>query len=593
MKKLLSLLTITFLFASCSKTIDEAYLVPKDAIGVMYINLESLSKKSQDLDFSKLSINTIIEDKAPEEIKDFVNQLMTQDNINNTFRKEYILGFGSFKRMSGVGGLILPIKDAASFEAFIKPMIDKLGNLEKEDNVGKDKAYTVYSDREFAIGYNNKTALIIGANNYAAAELKDLTDLERQESILATNYFDDFFDTKQDIGMHVTSTPLGDTFDGILKTFSGFDIDLENNNITYYGSFENDHLHTDTKLKLNNDIKSLIAYDKWMTTSYSKSMLNALPNDPLVVTKMSIDFEAFYEHIVSLQDNKLLPVQVREELKKNMERSDREASKEIGMTTSDFTALFDETIMFALTEGKTVKDSVYSYDYYSGEESYKLIEKKVPNMYGAIAIKDKSKVSNFLSLIKEKGAPLQEISKDYYRVDNEAFVVITDDLILITNDEERASQMKNNGQLTNNLSDFKHKDKLSHSMYVYSKGNIGAITNDFSSSLSNMFNPYGRYNTYYDSNNAMSKLSETSNELYEKYYGEIHYFVDVDGSESFLYTKGGKNSLIQSIKYGDELAKTMSTFEDDLKEEEEVTEEVIEEIIEEIIEIEEVEETTN
>ncbi|MBL7560449.1 DUF4836 family protein [Olleya sp. YSTF-M6] len=587
MKKLLSLLTITFLFASCSKTIDEAYLVPKDAIGVMYINLESLSKKSQDLDFSKLSINTIIEDKAPEEIKDFVNQLMTQDNINNTFRKEYILGFGSFKRMSGVGGLILPIKDAASFEAFIKPMIDKLSNLEKEDNVGKDNAYTVYSDREFAIGYNDKTALIIGANNYAAAELKDLTDLERQESILATNYFDDFFDTKQDIGVHVTSTPLGDTFDGILNAFSGFDIDLENNNITYYGSFENDHLHTDTKLKLNNDIKSLIAYDKWMTTSYSKSMLNALPNDPLVVTKMSIDFEAFYEHIVSLQDNKLLPVQIREELKKNMERSDREASKEIGMTTSDFTALFDETIMFALTEGKTVKDSVYSYDYYSREESYKLIEKKVPNMYGAIAIKDKSKVSNFLSLIKEKGAPLQEISKDYYRVDNEAFVVITDDLILITNDEERASQMKNNGQLTNNLSDFKHKDKLSHSMYVYSKGNIGAITNDFSSSLTNMFNPYGRYNTY-DSNNAMSKLSETSNELYEKYYGEIHYFVDVDGSESFLYTKGGKNSLIQSIKYGDELAKTMSTFEDDLKEEE-----VTEEVIEEIIEIEEVEETTN
>ncbi|WP_054851774.1 DUF4836 family protein [Olleya sp. ITB9] len=592
MKKLLSLLTITFLFASCSKTIDEAYLVPKDAIGVMYINLESLSKKSQDLDFSKLSINTIIEDKAPEEIKDFVNQLMTQDNINNTFRKEYILGFGSFKRMSGVGGLILPIKDAASFEAFIKPMIDKLGNLEKEDNVGKDNAYTVYSDREFAIGYNDKTALIIGANNYAAAELKDLTDLERQESILATNYFDDFFDTKQDIGVHVTSTPLGDTFDGILNAFSGFDIDLENNNITYYGSFENDHLHTDTKLKLNNDIKSLIAYDKWMTTSYSKSMLNALPNDPLVVTKMSIDFEAFYKHIVSLQDNKLLPVQIREELKKNMERSDREASKEIGMTTSDFTALFDETIMFALTEGKTVKDSVYSYDYYSGEESYKLIEKKVPNMYGAIAIKDKSKVSNFLSLIKEKGAPLQEISKDYYRVDNEAFVVITDDLILITNDEERASQMKNNGQLTNNLSDFKHKDKLSHSMYVYSKGNIGAITNDFSSSLTNMFNPYGRYNAY-DSNNAMSKLSETSNELYEKYYGEIHYFVDVDGSESFLYTKGGKNSLIQSIKYGDELAKTMSTFEDDLKEEEEEEEEVNEEVIEEIIEIEEVEETTN
>lgn len=563
MKKCIYLIAITFLFASCSKTIEESTFIPKDAIGVMYVNLKSLSEKSNDLDFKNLNINDLIEDKAPKKVKRFLNELLTKENLNNTFRQEFILGFATYKRLSGVGGVILPIKDANAFEDFIQPMLDNIPNLEKETNVGKDEGFTVYSNRELAIGFNDKTALIIGANKYAGAELKDLTNLDKEESILSTSYYSSFFDTNKDMGLHITSTPLGDAFDGLLNTVAGLDINLENNNLSYYGSFEDDHIYTSTKLKLNKDITSLLGHKKWMTTSYNKSMLEALPSNPLVLAKIAIDNEALYDHIVSLGDNKLLPVQVREEIKKGLKKSNREFEKEIGLSNKDFSKIFDNSYMFAMTEGETVKDTIYDYNYFTDVENYKIVDKKTLNMYGIIAMKDKAKFDDFLNRIKDKGAPLKQISKDYYEIDKNSYMVITEDFIFFTNNIDMADQIKNKGQLADNLSKFEYKDKLSHSVYLYTRGDFTKLTNDFSE-IANIYglgNPYGRYNAY-GSDDTMDRLTKKSSELYEKYYGENHYIIDLDGSESFINTKGDKNSLIQTILYGDELSKIMSDFED-------------------------------
>jgi hypothetical protein len=573
MKKILSLLVVAFLLASCGTKNEESYFIPKDAVGVMYINLKTLSEKSNDLDLKNLSVNALIEDKAPKEIKEFVSEFMTSENLNNTFRKEFILGFGSFKRLSGFGGLALPIKDAASFEAFIQPMLDKMPDAEKEVNVGKDKDFTVYSIRELAIGWNNKTALIIGADKYAGAELKDLTTLNRAESILATNYFDGFFDTKQDMGLHLTSTPLGDALDGLLNAFAGVKVNLENNNLSYYGSFEKDHIHTNTNLKLNKDFTSLLGYKKWMSTSYSKSLLDALPNNPLLLAKISIDPADYFEHMTSLKDNKVLPVQVREELKKSLEKANNESEKELGMSTKDIAKIFEGSVILAITEGTKIKDTVYDYDYYTGEKTYEIVEKNVPNMYGAVAIKDKAKFDKILTKIQEKGAPLKTISPNYYEIDKNSYMVITDDLIYFTNDVDKANEINTNGKLANNLSDFEHKDKLSHSVYFYTKGNVAELSSDFAQSLGNMYNPYNGYNTY-GADDTMDKFKDQSIAIYDKYFGENHYFIDTNGGESFTYTKGDKNSLIQTVLYGDELAKAMNTVMTDIENE---TETVIEE----------------
>ncbi|WP_397363435.1 DUF4836 family protein [Olleya sp. R77988] len=554
MRKILSLLTIALLFASCGSKNQESNYVPKDAIGVMYVNLKSLSEKSNGLDFKDLNINDIIEDKAPKELKDFMNEFMTSENINKTFRKEFLIGYGSLKRMSGVGGLILPIKDAASFEAFIKPMLDEIPRLEKETNVGKGDAFTVYANREIAIGWNNTTALLIGASNYAAAELKDLTTLEKSENINATDYYSSFFDSSKDIGVHITTTPLGDMLDGLMSAFSGSSVDLENNTMSYYGNFEDDHIHTNSKLKLNKDILSLVGYDKWMSTSYEKSLLKVLPNNPELFTKLSVDLNAFQKHFYSLQDNKVLPIAIREEMKNSLKKSDREFEKETGLSTTEFTDIFDGSVMFAMTEGTTVKDTVRNPMSRLFEESeeqidnYKIVETKKPYMYGAIAIKDKAKFNVFLNKIKAQEGDLKELDKDYYSIDDEAFMIITDQLIFITNDVSQANQVKNNGQLTDNLSDFKHKDKLSHSFYLYTNGNLSEFTNSFNT----LYSPY-RYSRYNTNND--DEFTKRSNDIYQKYFDENHYYIDADGSESFTNTKGDKNSLIQSIKFADEMSK--------------------------------------
>ncbi len=69
---------------------------------------------------------------------------------------------------------------------------------------------------------------------------------------------------------------------------------------------------------------------------------------------------------------------------------------------------------------------------------------------------------------------------------------------------------------------------------------------------------YGSYGSYKTMTQAMSSTSI----LYDKYFENAEYYTHKNGSESFLYTKGNKNSLIQTIMYLDELAKAMKELEE-------------------------------
>ncbi|QHI36367.1 hypothetical protein IMCC3317_17290 [Kordia antarctica] len=554
MRKILCVLTIAVLIVSCGKKSTESYYIPKDAIGVMYVNLESLSKKSSDVDFKDLAINKMIEDRAPKEVQDFMNEYLTAENIDATFRKEFILGFVSVDRMSGLGGLILPIKDGKSFENLIQPMLKKMPQLQKEENVGKNDSFTVYSTDQIAIGWNNETALIIGAKSYAGTELADLTELDEAKTIYATDYYKDFFDTSKDMGMHITSTPLGTVMNSLFTMVAGMDVDLENNNITYYGSFEDDHIHTETKLKLNNDFQSLLGYKSWMTTDYDSDLLNAIPENPSILMKVSIDPVAFYKHIEGLQDNKVLPTEAREELKNNIRRMNREMKREIGMTGEDLAGVFGGSMLVALKEGEVVKDTVYNrYSFYSesNEAEYEIVDKKTPFVYTAISIKDQSKFETLMSIIIEKDAPMKTKGKNYYQIDKDFFVVVTDGVLFMTNDETKADELHANGKLAANLSNFEHKSNLSHSAYVYMNPNFSEISTDLMSGLSSIGNPYSSVPMFTD-------FSKDANKLYTEYFGENHYFMDVDGMETFTYTKGEGNSLVRMIMYSDAMVKEIA-----------------------------------
>ena len=143
-KPLLIALLLSLILLSCSKENTQSTFIPKDAIAVTFINLNSLSKKASDIDLEKLNIKDIIKDKAPSEISDFLSTNISLEKIANIFEMDYAFGFSSFKRMSAIGGLVLPIKNAKAFEDFITPMIKKASDIKKEEiNDDKLKAYSI------------------------------------------------------------------------------------------------------------------------------------------------------------------------------------------------------------------------------------------------------------------------------------------------------------------------------------------------------------------------------------------------------------------------------------------------------------------
>lgn len=554
MKKLLCLFVITCMIISCGKKSAESSYIPKDAIGVMYINLESLSKKTDNVDFKSIGINEIIANNGPRELSNFMDEFMTTENIDATFRKEYILGFVSLDRMSASGGLIIPIKDGASFEKMIQPLIKETSGMQKEENVGKNNEFTVYSIDEVAIGWNNDTALIIAGKNYAATELTDLTELSSSDNIYATDYYKSFFDTNKDIGIHITSTPLANLVNSLASMFVGADLNLNHNNIVYYTNFEDDNIHTETKLKLNEDFQSILGYKSWMTKDYDASLLNAIPKDPSFLMKTSIDPIAMYKHVEGLQNNKSLPASIRSKLKTEFDQMNAEMKNDIGFTGEEFAGIFKGSMLFALTEGKVVKDTIYPYKYkyhgqYGSEEDedeepqYTVIDKKNPYMYGAIAIENKANFDIVLDKLLQEDKSLVIKEKGYIQLEKDLFLVVKDELLFITNNETKADELYANGKLTENLSGFEHKSKLSHSLYMY-------INPDFTDLYDDITPLFTGFSPYISSSNEAN-----ANKLYKEYFGENHYHMNVDGAETFTHTKGNENSLVTIIKYIDAMAK--------------------------------------
>ncbi|AXG72353.1 hypothetical protein KORDIASMS9_04624 [Kordia sp. SMS9] len=538
MKKILFLFAIAFTVISCGNKNTESAYIPKDAVGVMYMNLGSLSEKSKDVDFKNLSIVKMMEENAPQDFKKFMDENLTKENLEATFRNDFILGFMKMgNRMSGSGGLIIPIQSAAAFEKMIAPAVEKIPSSDKQENVGKGDAFTVYANKEMAFGYNEQTALVVfSSNGFAGQELIDLTNLEASENITATDYFKGFFDADQDMGMHITSTPVADMASPMVSSMSGLKVDLKNNNFVYHTTFEEDRLYASMKLLLNDDLKSLIGYDSWMATGYDANLLNMMPNNPAVAMKMSMDLPAMYKHVESLQDNKVLPEMIRKQLKMSLETANKQLEGMTGMTVLDIAGIFEGTMMVALTEGKTVKDSIRTYNYDDGPE-FKVFEKKMPYMYAAVSIKDMKKFEELVGMAMMMSRP-QTKGKNYYQMSDDAFVLLKGNALFITNDESKADEVYNNGKLASNLSGFEHKSKLDNSMYIYS---ASGATSMFSDMITGM-NPYASmYGNDMGVDDTYKMMSE--------YFGDSHMIMNADGLEAYTYMKGEGNSLENMIAY--------------------------------------------
>ena len=157
-------------------------------------------------------------------------------------------------------------------------------------------------------------------------------------------------------------------------------------------------------------------------------------------------------------------------------------------------------------------------------------------------------MNKILNLASQDNSFVKE-SDTHYIIDKNAHLVIKNNIMLITNDVDNAINFNTNKSVENNLSDFKHKSKLDHSGYMYSSNNLTNLTNYFQT-----MSPYNSYGSVNNVNELQKKMQNT----YKKYFSENHYYFDSTASESYIYTKGDKNSLTQVVLYLDELAQALS-----------------------------------
>lgn len=548
-KNLLFTLLLSLLLFNCNKENTESTYIPKDAIAVTFVNLETLSKKASQIDLEKLNINKIINDKAPTEISDFLNTNISVEKIANTFEMDYVFGFSSLKRMSGFGGLILPIKSGQAFEKFITPMLEKNPKIQKEDlEDEKLKAYTIYANNNIAIGWNDETALIIFSAKNASDELIKLTKLEKTENVLTTSYFKNFLNSDEDFGIHITSSPIAEVFGPMLSSFTGADLNLSDNSFKYYTSFKKDHIHCTYSLKLNKDIESLLGYKLWLNNDYNKNLLKVLPNNPMALAKLSIDTKTLYSHIESLKNNTVLPKEIRNNIKMGLENIKSESQKNLNLSPKEVFEVFEGSIIVEATEENKIKDSITLYNDNKEPESYNHFIKSIPNFYAAVSIANKENLNKILNLASQNNDFVKE-SDTHYIIENKVHLVINNDIMLITNDRNNATDFNSNKTITNNLTDFKHKSKFEHPGFIYSNNNLSNLTNYFQN-----LTPYNSYRTGYNMNDMESKIQNA----YQKYFSESYYYFDSNLSESFIYTKGGTNSLEQIILYIDEMAQSFA-----------------------------------
>jgi hypothetical protein len=112
-----------------------------------------------------------------------------------------------------------------------------------------------------------------------------------------------------------------------------------------------------------------------------------------------------------------------------------------------------------------------------------------------------------------------------------------------------------NGKLAANLSNFEHKSKLSNSVYMYMDENFYGMYSDLVPGAKS-FSPYG---------SLIGSFSEDTGKLYADYFGENHFYMGVDGMETFTYTKGEGNSLVRMMMYSDAIVKEMAKMTEQYK----------------------------
>ncbi|MDL2296385.1 DUF4836 family protein [Bacteroidales bacterium OttesenSCG-928-B11] len=259
---------LALFFTACSEKSDTVNLIPEDAQIVMTLDLQSLGVKGKLQDLGELPSLSFLKDELKSEdprVSEFFDKLMKDAKSTGIDFAQQAYIYGVVSEYSS-GGVLLSLKDAGKFEAFLKEIYALEDETFEKSDKGKN-SFVALSDM-YCIGWNNSSALLSFFTDSESTENSidknaELMNPETVSPLTNNKQFKQFNAKKKDIGFWID---LG-IYNEIQEFVPDVDVTMPYNFTDCYMdmcvNFEKDEVKTTVASYLSDEAK------EWMKMYYA------------------------------------------------------------------------------------------------------------------------------------------------------------------------------------------------------------------------------------------------------------------------------------------------------------------------------------
>tara|TARA_B100001109_G_scaffold8582_1_gene6501 strand:+ start:384 stop:2120 length:1737 start_codon:yes stop_codon:yes gene_type:complete len=432
-------------------TIEFEDFVPKGTPGVIALDIKSIVEKGKLDELSDTKIYKMAIEELRSESKKvarFIEEVVNDPKITGLDFRSNVVAFVHLENIDeeeAAAVLAFGIRNEDDFKDFIEEIFnlaDFEAELEEEDNYN---FYTI--DRDVILGWDDSKAMFIGGSGDLEDVLKDLLELEKDESIVSNKDFKKFLKEKEDISMWISTD--SDQMQDLIKdqgremkrkqrqfdVFNEIDVDeimsfLKSFSVGMHLKFDDDNISFKTNFNLNEDTKDMYDEFGFGDVSFEKKLLNYFPKESFGTFSFSANFENMYDY---LSDSGALDPLINE------------IENELFFDIEDILDAIGGNFIVSLIDFDTVETETY--DWYS--ESYRTRDQLVPLIGFAMDLNLNREFENLIEFILDNAPGLDDYG-DYYSVDADGvpiYFAFNSNAIFITNHRESIRNFEDGGYI--------------------------------------------------------------------------------------------------------------------------------------------------
>jgi hypothetical protein len=412
----LCLIVCAALLASCGEDSKLTRHIPKDAAGVLALDMKSLALKSMDFqEILKL-----------ENLKKMFSA--SDDSVSQAFRnagidfmnKGYVFakGTGAGK---GYGAGVVALSDATAFEAFIKKM-------NPEANVAEEGGIKVAELKDSVVVAWNKTeAIVVIAEENGKETAVALVNLKKDESVVGQATFADVEKLEADIAFWMNLDAIQTLIPQSPYAPPTPPMNLKDSYVTATCNFEDGQIVIDGKTYANDEMAKTY---NLLKPSVKSEIVETVPGSSVIaLAGFGLDMGALTTYLES---------------QNMLEMYDGLVQQQTGLTAKEILAMFDGNMAVSLN-GVTMMEKP-SFNYMTGEQTMALAPDFDYSL--VLGIANKETANKLLAKFTELGALVK--SDNYYAMGNEMFIIEKGDAFVITHtDARRQSIIDGKGEKLN------------------------------------------------------------------------------------------------------------------------------------------------